>query len=147
MLPKTRDTLLYGQLQDGLPGPHASSCRIWSKGLPGTLCRFQERGKASRGFEKERMEYAQANRQSGPQEQHKQKQILGEHRPHQKNSLPDRQSVCSSSGNAPKMTNTCFYCRKPGHLMRDYRQRKRVRKERIREPKTELLCVNQADLC
>ena len=123
---ETKDTLLYGQLQDGLQlelmqGRAVSGARNYQE-----LCISAKNEEKRLADLKRRQEYAQVTKQSTAQQQAGTKQSSGDRNRTRGNSSSDSSAP---QGRAPKSDNKCFYCKKPGHIMRDCRRRKKEVKE------------------
>ena len=119
MSTETRDTLLYGQLQEGLclelmSAPAVSGAREYQE-----LCIALKNEEKQLADLKCRREYAQPN-QVPAQHHVKPKQFFSEcHNPGLKNPQPSQES------DPEKPDRRCFYCKKPGHLIRDCLRRKK----------------------
>ena len=121
---ETRDTLLYGQFQDGLSlqlmqGPAVSGARNYAQ-----LCIAAKNEEKRLADLKKRREYAKLHipTTSPPRRPFD--------RPRQSSDTPDSHSpmsYTSSSARPPGVAKTnlkCFYCGKPGHKRDDCRKRK-----------------------
>ena len=121
MLVETRETLLHGQLQDGLRlqllrGPAVSGAKCYQE-----LCIAAKNEEKRLADLEKRKEYSKllSNTTSSPLRRPRQSTGLTDGHP-PKNS--------TSSGNAQgpsKPSLRCFYCDKPGHKKEDCRKRKR----------------------
>ena len=117
MSAETRDALLYGQLQEGLRLELMSAPAVsGARGYP-ELCIASKNEEKRLADLKRRREYAQSN-QSSTQQRTKPKQSSSEPR-QPTNTQPSQQS------DQEKPDRRCFYCKKPGHLMRDCLRRKK----------------------
>ena len=120
---ETRDTLLYGQLQDGLSlrlmqAPAVSGARNYQE-----LCIAAKNEERRLADLKKRQEYSKLSAVSSPQSQAgKSRQPAGHSDSRsQKNSTS---SPAATSG-APKLNVKCFYCGKPGHRKDECWRRKK----------------------
>ena len=119
---ETRETLLHGQLQDGLRlqllrGPAVSGGRTYSE-----LCLAAKNEEKRLIDLKKRQEYSKLHSDSTASNQRKQ----GKSRQSANSSgtHPPKGST-SSAEDASKSNLRCFYCDKPGHRKEDCRKRKR----------------------
>ena len=138
MSSETRDMLLYGQMQEGLRlllmrGPAVSGSKSYQE-----LCVASKNEEKRLADLKRRQEYAQASKShptkstvSIPSE--KPRQLPGERSRSRKSFAGSPSSGLTNApkhNNAARQDNGCFYCGKPGHLMKDCRQRRRESESR-----------------
>ena len=122
---ETRETLLHGQLQDGLRfqllrGLAVSGARTYQE-----LCIAAKNEEKRLADLKKRQEYSKlhSNPTSSMQRQHgKPRQLAGSSDGRLQKNSPT--STGNSQGN-PKPTLKCFYCDKPGHRKEDCRKREK----------------------
>ena len=119
---ETRDTLLYGQLQEGIRlqlmrGPAVSGAKDYQE-----LCMASKNEEKRLANLKKRQEYAKLQTSTGsstPRQSNRPGPTMGRSNDHSKSAG----SPSSSNFTKPKMT--CFYCNRIGHRAQDCRKKKR----------------------
>ena len=119
---ETRDTLLYGQLQEGLRlqlmrGPAVSGAKDYQE-----LCMASKNEEKRLANLKKRQEYSKLQTSTGsstPRQSNRPGPTMGRSNDHSKSAG----SPSSSNFTKPKMT--CFYCNRIGHRAQDCRKKKR----------------------
>ena len=132
MSTETRDTLLYGQLQEAL------RCKLMRAPAMSGSTKYQELCMAAKNEEKHLAELCKRQQYSKSSQQANKSKPPGDMQKYAWSdcSTPAPKPVATMSTDRPTETRECHYCKKAGHVVRDCRKKKSDDAHRNQHPVT-----------